>query len=132
MTTDKSVKQVGLTLTVRLIRSFQHRNIKPIVLQNVSGTLTAREFMRLIDKEIEVKPGIPPPVRKYKYDTLKILHTAHGFKSNNSVINFEDDEKLILKEDVIIANSGVGHETELSYFKLEDYQAYKSDPVTTW
>ncbi|XP_077979208.1 UPF0538 protein C2orf76 homolog [Glandiceps talaboti] len=121
-----------VTLTVRLIRSFEHRNIKSVVFHNVLLDVTTKEFMETIDKEIQVRPGIPPPVRKYKYNTLKILHTAHGAKTNTLAINLEDDDTLILKETVRLQDSGVKNETELSYFKLEDYEKFKANPEIIW
>ncbi|XP_070566461.1 UPF0538 protein C2orf76 homolog isoform X2 [Ptychodera flava] len=121
------------TLTVRLIRSFEHRNIKPLVFRNVDLELTTKEFIRLINKEIQERPGIPPPFKKYSYDTLKVLHSAHGTKPNDLVINLEDDDILILEEDTRLRDCrGVAHETELSYFKREDYDKYKANPTLKW
>lgn len=39
-----------LLLTVRLIRSFHHRNIKNHVIRNVSKSLTVAEFKKLINE----------------------------------------------------------------------------------
>ena len=39
----------GVVLTVRLIRSFEHRNIRHIVFKNVDLSQTTQEFMDLIN-----------------------------------------------------------------------------------
>ena len=59
---------------------------------------------------------------------LQIEHQAHGAKTSDPVINREDDDKLILKDGVTLAEAGVKNETEISFFKLSDYQAYQADP----
>ncbi|XP_069110898.1 UPF0538 protein C2orf76 homolog [Argopecten irradians] len=119
-------------LTVRLIRSFEYRNIKPLVFQNVDFSQTVETFMQTVDNDLKTKPGIPPPFRTFKYDTMKILHQAHGSKTSDPCINTDQDEKLILSPSDTLHDSGIKHETELSYFKREDYEKYKADPKLTW
>ncbi|XP_060086107.1 UPF0538 protein C2orf76 homolog [Ylistrum balloti] len=119
------------TVTVRLIRSFEHRNIKHIVFQNVDLTQTAETFMRCIDNDLKTRQGIAPPFRTYKYDTFKILHQAHGSKTSDPVINTDHDE-LIMSPDTTLQDSGVKNETELSYFKMDDYKTYKQNPNLKW
>ncbi|KAL6086766.1 hypothetical protein STEG23_020374 [Scotinomys teguina] len=51
------------TITVRLIRSFEHRNFKPVVYHGVNLDQTVKEFIIFL-----------------KQDTLKILHQAHKAK----------------------------------------------------
>ncbi|VDI59933.1 Hypothetical predicted protein [Mytilus galloprovincialis] len=75
--------------------------------------------------------GIPPPFKKYSYDTLKISHKAHGAKSNDPVIDIANDQ-LILEDGVTLVEAGVGNETEISYFKMEDYRKYQADPHLVW
>lgn len=77
-------------------------------------------------------PSMPPPFRKYQFDTFKIETQAFGFKTNDPVINKESDEELILKEGSTLAQSGVKNETEISFFKLEDYLEYKKNPLIKW
>ena len=42
----------GVVLTVRLIRSFEHRNIRHIVFKNVDLNQTTQEFMENINRGI--------------------------------------------------------------------------------
>ena len=61
------------------------------------ATITSEQLLSLIFQKLPTAPGLPPPFRKYEYDTLKIEHQAHGAKTNDPVINYENDEELILK-----------------------------------
>ena len=63
---------------------------------------------------------------------VQIEHQAHGAKTNDPCINRHDDERLILRDGATLPAQGVGHETEISFFKMADYEAYKQDPVLKW
>ncbi|XP_029461192.1 UPF0538 protein C2orf76 homolog isoform X3 [Rhinatrema bivittatum] len=104
-----------VTVTVRLVRSFEHRNFKPVVYHNVNLSQTVKEFITLV-----------------KNDTLKIIHQAHGSKTNELVVSLEDDERLILKDESTLKAAGVANETELAFFCMEDYRTYKANPVSSW
>uniref|UniRef100_A0AAQ5Z030 Uncharacterized protein n=1 Tax=Amphiprion ocellaris TaxID=80972 RepID=A0AAQ5Z030_AMPOC len=67
-------------VTVRLVRSFEHRNFKPVVFHGVSLDQTVQDFIEFVRCDIATKPGLPPPFRKYAYDKMKIIHQAHGAK----------------------------------------------------
>ncbi|XP_064614250.1 UPF0538 protein C2orf76 homolog [Liolophura sinensis] len=121
-----------VVVTVRLIRSFEHRNIQYLVMKDVDTSQTVEQFKEKIKDVIEKKPGLPPPFRKYLYDTLKISHKAHGAKANVLVIDTEHDDILILKDARTLAECGVENETELSFFKAEDYYQFQKNPNTKW
>lgn len=67
-----------------------------------------------------------------KYDTFKLYMQAHSFKSQHLVINFEDDETKILAMDKTLEDQGIIDETELSFFVLDEYIAYKKNPEIKW
>ncbi|KAM4731770.1 UPF0538 protein C2orf76 homolog isoform 2-T2 [Anableps anableps] len=98
---------VPAVVTVRLIRSFEQRNFKPVVFQQVSLEQTVQDFMRSVRDDIATRPGLPPPFRKYGYDTMKIIHQAHGAKTNELVMSLDDDERLILQDDDTLRAAGV-------------------------
>lgn len=60
------------------------------------------------------------------YFFFQIEHQAHGAKSNDPVINTENDETLILSKGKHLSESNVKHETEIAFFKLNDYLQYQS------
>lgn len=57
---------------------------------------------------------------------FQIEHQAHGAKSNDPVINCENDEELILIPGKTLGKSNIRNETEISFFRLSDYKAYKA------
>ncbi|XP_051480231.1 UPF0538 protein C2orf76 homolog isoform X1 [Apus apus] len=96
------------TVTVRLVRSFEHRNFRPVVYHGVNLDQTVKQFITFVQKDVPSRTGLPPPFRNYKYDTMKIIHQAHKSKTGELVVSLEDDEKLILKEDSTLKAAGVG------------------------
>ncbi|XP_027710521.1 UPF0538 protein C2orf76 homolog isoform X3 [Vombatus ursinus] len=55
------------TITVRLIRSFEHRNFKPLVYHGVNLDQTVKEFIVFLKKDVPLRTGLPPPFKHYKY-----------------------------------------------------------------
>ncbi|XP_029967236.1 UPF0538 protein C2orf76 homolog [Salarias fasciatus] len=121
-----------VVVTVRLIRSFEHRNFKPLVYPEVSLDQRVQDFIQMVREDVETRSGLPPPFRKHSYDTMKIIHHAHGAKTNELVMSLDDDEKLILRSDQTLRAAGVASETEVAFFRKEDYEAYKANPRTSW
>ena len=64
------------------------------------------------------------PYSNCKLDTLKLYVKAHGSKSQNLVINLENDDFLNLES--TLEECGIENETEISLFNKEDYFKYKS------
>ncbi|KAM8856508.1 UPF0538 protein C2orf76 homolog [Spinachia spinachia] len=119
-------------LTVRLVRSFEHRNFRPLVFHGVSLDGTVQDFVQLVRHDIATRPGLPPPFKTFAYDTLKIIHQAHGAKTNELVMSFDDDENLILQDNQTLRDAGVANETEVAFFRKADYSLYKANPKTAW
>ncbi|XP_034549695.1 UPF0538 protein C2orf76 homolog [Notolabrus celidotus] len=122
----------GAVVTVRLVRSFEHRNFKPVVFHGVSLDQTVQDFIQMVKEDVTTRAGLPPPFRKYGYDTMKIVHQAHGAKTNELVMSLDDDEELILRNGQTLSASGVTNETEVAFFKGEDYGLFKANPTTVW
>ncbi|XP_078408509.1 UPF0538 protein C2orf76 homolog isoform X1 [Cetorhinus maximus] len=121
-----------VTVTVRLVRSFEHRNFKPVVYHDVNVNQSVKEFLNFLQNDILSKPGLPPPFKKHTYDALKIIHQAHGAKTNDLVVSLDNDDQLMLKEASTLKEAGVAHETEMACFKKEDYETFKKNPVVIW
>ena len=121
-----------VTITIRLIRSFEHRNIRNLVLHNISLEQKVDHFTQLVKERIKAKSDLPPPFRNFSFDAMKIETHAHGAKTNDPVINRADDDKLMLRPELLLRECGVKHETEISYFNLEDYRKYKDKPELVW
>ncbi|XP_030309646.1 UPF0538 protein C2orf76 homolog isoform X3 [Calypte anna] len=56
------------TITVRLVRSFEHRNFRPVVYHGVNLDQTVKQFMAFVQKDVPSRTGLPPPFRNHKYD----------------------------------------------------------------
>uniref|UniRef100_A0A8C7C949 Chromosome 2 open reading frame 76 n=1 Tax=Oncorhynchus kisutch TaxID=8019 RepID=A0A8C7C949_ONCKI len=95
-------------LTVRLVRSFEHRNFKPVVFSGVNLDQTVQEFIQFVKNEVSIRAGLPPPFKNFGYDTMKIIHQAHGAKTNELVMSLEDDDKLILQDGLTLRDAGIG------------------------
>uniref|UniRef100_A0A9J8ACH1 Chromosome 2 open reading frame 76 n=1 Tax=Cyprinus carpio carpio TaxID=630221 RepID=A0A9J8ACH1_CYPCA len=63
-------------LAVRLVRSFEHRNFKPVFYKDVSLDQTVEEFITFVKQEVSTRAGLPLPFKKFDYDTMKIIHGA--------------------------------------------------------
>ena len=83
-----------LTLTIRLVKSFEYRTFKNLVLHHVSSSTTIQQLQTLINEQI-MKSGWKPYLN-HSFDTLKIYVKAHGTKSMNLIINLDADASLIL------------------------------------
>ncbi|KAJ8013056.1 hypothetical protein DPEC_G00049340 [Dallia pectoralis] len=121
-----------VVLTVRLVRSFAHRNFKPVVFSGVNLDQTVQEFIQFVQNDVAIRVGLPPPFKKFGYDTMKIIHQPHGAKTNELVMSLDDDDRLILQDGLTLRTAGIANETELAFFRREDYEIFKADPQTAW
>ncbi|RIA97315.1 hypothetical protein C1645_752580 [Glomus cerebriforme] len=121
------------TITIRIIKNFEYRTVKNLVLQHVNlETTTFKELKDLVREKINSTPGLKP-FRNVNYDTLKLYTKAHGAKTQNLVINIDDDENLIFPDDATLISCGIENETEISFFNREAYEVYKTHPdVIKW
>ena len=60
------------------------------------------------------------------FTLFQIEHQPHGAKTNDPVINTENDDELILKPGCTLQNSHIRHETEVAFFNLSDYLTYQA------
>ena len=68
-------------LVIRLIRSFQHKNIRSIVLSSSDdkfdlGNTTVEELMNLVRNKItadcKISPPLLPPFKTHNFDCMKV------------------------------------------------------------
>eukprot|EP00128_Syssomonas_multiformis_P017026 Colp12_sorted_trinity150504_noHs@24072 len=118
------------TVTVRLVKSFEYRTIKNLVLHDVDLSMRVSDFMTLVQQKIQTTSGFMP-FKNNTFDTLKISHKAHGYKTNNVVVNLDHDE-YVLSPDKTLGECGVENETEISFYNHEAYEKYKAHPEHKW
>ncbi|KAG0267318.1 hypothetical protein DFQ27_008878 [Actinomortierella ambigua] len=119
------------TLTIRVIKSFEYRTTKNLILHNVDlTTTTAKQLLDLVVEKIKTTSGFKPYLN-VQFDTLKLYTKAHGAKTMNLIINMEHDD-WILNENDVLADRGVENETEISIFNRALYEEYKKHPEIRW
>lgn len=135
--TSTATPITSCTLTVRVIKSFPYRNVKNLILRNYDlKSKTGYDLFNDCVKQIQLE-GAFRPFRNVEYDTMKIYTHAHASKTVNLVINFNhDDDDWIL--DVKNPNGkklceyDIANETEISLYRLEDYESFKANPEEKW
>ncbi|EER34776.1 conserved hypothetical protein [Candida tropicalis MYA-3404] len=125
-------------ITVRIIKSFPYRNVKNHIIKDIDlKSTTPKELLAKLIDIINTTGGLRP-YRNIEYNTVKIYTKAHGSKSMNLVINFENDDDWVLVSpsvegsDKSLWDLGIQNETELSLFNWNDYVEYKGNPVEKW
>ncbi len=76
-----------ITVTIRIIKSFEYRNFKNIIL-HIDPLMTVQEL------KVEIMKKLPKGLNNINYDTLKIYVKAHGSKTSNLIINLDNQDML--------------------------------------
>ncbi|KAK1921291.1 putative cytoplasm protein [Papiliotrema laurentii] len=120
------------TITVRIVKSFEFRTAKSLILKDVDLVhTTVGGLMEKCREAIKTTPGFKP-YRTIQLDTLKLYTVAHGHKTTNLIINLDHDEWILNDHDKTLAEIGAENETELSFFNREAYEAFKRNPEVKW
>jgi len=121
-----------ITVTIRVIRNFQYRTMRTLILRQIPLHTTIANLRQQILHQIAEQDAFAP-FRQMNLDTLKLYTKGQGMKPNNLIINLEHDEDWIFKDDKkTLGDLGIDNETEISFFNMEDYQRYKADPQLKW
>ncbi|KAK9447635.1 uncharacterized protein V1518DRAFT_421518 [Limtongia smithiae] len=119
-------------ITVRLIKSFEYRTERNLVLKDIDLTkTTVGELLELVRQDVKTHSTFRP-FRNVEFDTIKIYTKAHGSKTTNLIINLEHEDWILKDHAKTLAEYGVENETELSVFNGALYDAYKANPVDKW
>lgn len=125
------------TVTVRLIKSFEYKNFRNIIFHNLDLTaLTLNDLQHLTQDRIAASPLLSrlfPAASPVPLDTFKRYYTRHAAKTNNAIINVgEDDTMVMMDMEGKLADLGMTHETEISWFNWEEYQKFCNNPQFKW
>uniref|UniRef100_A0A7S0BJJ2 Uncharacterized protein n=1 Tax=Rhodosorus marinus TaxID=101924 RepID=A0A7S0BJJ2_9RHOD len=122
---------VGVVITIRLIRDFEHRNIKLMVMRDVDLSCSGAELKTNILKRIAEESAFVT-LRRSDLTTLKIHQlSAHQYKDQNLVVNLDRDDWVIEDGDRL-QDKGVRAEAEISFYNNDAYQSFKQNPVVKW
>ncbi|KAF7984076.1 hypothetical protein HWV62_17636 [Athelia sp. TMB] len=130
--TNVSLPKTSATLTLRIIKSFEFRTERSLVLHAINlETTTVGELKELARQAIKTQPGWKP-YKTVVLDTVKLYTKAHGAKTTNLIINLDNDEWILDDDSKILADMGFENETEVSLFNRELYEKFKLNPETRW
>ncbi|KIM28899.1 hypothetical protein M408DRAFT_329318 [Serendipita vermifera MAFF 305830] len=120
------------TITVRVVKSFQYRVAKALVINDLDLTnTTVGDLKERVKKAIQTQAGWKP-YKSLQLDTLKLYTKAHGAKTTNLIINLENDEWILDDDTATLATVGFENETEVSFFNRSDYDGFKASPEIKW
>jgi len=132
LTTNLARPKTSAVITVRVIKSFDFRTERSLVLRDINlETTTIGNLKTIVCDAIQTQPGWKP-YRSASFDTLKLYTQAHGAKTTNLIINLDHDDWIFSDESKTLAESGFENETEVSFFNRDMYEAFKLDPQTRW
>lgn len=124
--------KTSATLTLRIIKSFEYRTEKSLVLHDINLEATTVGRLKEIAKEsIQTQPGWKP-YRTVNLDTMKLYTKAHGAKTTNLIINLDHDDWILDDDSKLLVDIGFENETEVSFFNKELFEAFKANPETRW
>ncbi|KAN0127521.1 Uncharacterized protein family UPF0538 [Lactarius tabidus] len=130
--TNLARPKTSAIITVRVIKSFDFRTERSLVLRDINlETTTIGNLKTIVRDAIQTQSGWKP-YRSASFDTLKLYTQAHGAKTTNLIINLDHDEWIFSDESKTLAESGFENETEVSFFNRDMYEAFKLDPQTRW
>ncbi|KAJ3830422.1 hypothetical protein F5880DRAFT_1515585 [Lentinula raphanica] len=106
--TNLARPKTSATLTVRVIKSFQYRTERSLVLQNIDlETTTVGQLKDISRQAIQSQSGWKP-YRNVELDTMKLYSQAHGAKTTNLIINLDHDEWILTDDSKTLAEAGFG------------------------
>ncbi|KAI0029322.1 hypothetical protein K488DRAFT_88859 [Vararia minispora EC-137] len=130
--TNLAKPKTSATLTLRVIKSFEFRTERHLVLHDVNlVTTTVGQLKEMARQAIQTQPGWKP-YRNATFDTLKLYTQAHGAKTTNLIINLDHDDWILDDDSKTLEACGFENETEVSLFSRQLYEAFKLNPETKW
>ncbi|KAF8835441.1 hypothetical protein BDN67DRAFT_1072432 [Paxillus ammoniavirescens] len=130
--TNETLPKTEATITIRVIKSFEYRTERSLVLHKLNlETTTIGELKEIARQAIQTGPAWRP-YRNTVLDTFKLYTKAHGAKTTNLIINLDHDEWILDDGRKILAESGFENETEVSFFNRQAYENFKVNPEIRW
>ncbi|KIK77118.1 hypothetical protein PAXRUDRAFT_397247 [Paxillus rubicundulus Ve08.2h10] len=131
--TNEALPKTEATITIRVIKSFEYRTERSLVLHKLNLETTTIASIQSLSTNSAVQAG--PAWRPYRntvLDTFKIYTKAHGAKTTNLIINLDHDEWILDDGRKILADAGFENETEVSFFNRQAYENFKLNPEIRW
>jgi len=130
--TNEAVPRTEATITVRVIKSFEYRTERSLVLRklNLEAT-TVGGLKEIVRQAVQTGPAWRP-YRNAVLDTLKLYTKAHGAKTTNLIINLDHDDWILEDDDKTLTDIGLENESEVSFFSRKAYDSFKLSPEVRW
>ncbi|KAG8217408.1 hypothetical protein J3R82DRAFT_5549 [Butyriboletus roseoflavus] len=129
--TNEVIPRTEATVTIRVIKSFEYRTQRSLVLHKLNLETTTPPSDLTFNSAIQTGPAWRP-YRNVALDTLKLYAKAHGAKTTNLIINLDHDEWILEDNTKILADVGLENETEVSFFSRKTYESFKLNPEVRW
>ncbi|KAJ8514880.1 hypothetical protein ONZ45_g7626 [Pleurotus djamor] len=108
--TNLARPKTSAILTIRVIKSFQFRTERSLVLHDVNLETTTIGRLKEMVRE----------------DTMKLYSKAHGAKTTNLIINLDHDDWIFDDDSKLLVDLGFENETEVSFFNRDAYEQFKT------
>ncbi|KAH9001662.1 hypothetical protein EDB92DRAFT_2110606 [Lactarius akahatsu] len=159
LTTNLARPKTSAVITVRVIKSFDFRTERSLVLHDINlETTTIGNLKTIVRDAIQTQAGWKP-YRSASFGLNPLCHTRsskkertgrrYGVKGEkkivyvcadfawrirppNLIINLDHDDWIFSDESKTLAESGFENETEVSFFNKDMYETFKLDPQTRW
>lgn len=120
-------------ITIRIIKSFQYKNIVNVVLHNLDLESSLFSLTELIQRQIKDNPRL----QSFPFDSFKVYSRPFQAKTCNFVINCstaEEDAMLVFPAaaNCSLLEAGFEDQYEVSLFSFQEYKAYCSDQQMRW
>ncbi|KAH9462767.1 hypothetical protein MJO28_002460 [Puccinia striiformis f. sp. tritici] len=130
--TNTTKPSTDATITVRVIKSFEYRNSKNLVLHHIDlETTSIDELLTLCLQQISSAPGWKT-FQNVALDTFKLYSKAHGSKTTNLIINLDHDDWILEDRSKSLSDYELENESEVSLFNRASYEAFKLNPQQKW
>ncbi|KAA1478373.1 hypothetical protein DENSPDRAFT_788041 [Dentipellis sp. KUC8613] len=127
--TNLAAPKTAATLTIRIIKSFEFRTERSLVLHDLNFERTTVGDLKVIVQQAINSRSAWKAYRTVSFDTFKLYTKAHGAKSTNLIINLDHDDWILDDENRTLADYEFENETEISLFNRESYENFKKNPV---
>jgi hypothetical protein len=111
------------TLTVRIVRSFEYKTMRTLILPSLDfSTVTLRDIFLICKYKAIGLPNSPfLRISFDHFDTFKLDAHAFGAKSNDQIINLTGDEKMTMLRNWDVPLESLGLSTFIIYLSLIIY-----------
>jgi hypothetical protein len=123
---------MSIKIVIRLIKSFEYRNIKIIPINIDDDNVTFAYLCQLLRDKLDNSLELSG-YKLAHYDSYNIHYQKFGAKSNDPVINHQNPIYALKDhENILLKDLEIMDEYELSFFNIKDYENYKANPQRKW